>query len=106
MHRIAKTTKSDDVTTLFKVFSSSGRLKIEEKLVPKQHPAENGLQERLGRHRDSILEPFLVILGPKIGPEEGPKTSCILGRFFRGPKVRHHPVTEAPLGSARTAGGG
>ena len=47
-----------------------------------------------------------VILGPKIDPEEGPKTSWIWRWIVRGPQGRSHPAAEAPLGSRRTAGEG
>ena len=56
--RIAKTTKSDDVTALFKVFSGSGGSKIDEKRGRKQLGAPTLLQERLGSLLGSILESF------------------------------------------------
>ena len=56
--RIAKTTKSDDVTALFKVFSGSGGSKIYEKHGRKQLGAPTLLQERLGSLLGPILEPF------------------------------------------------
>ena len=56
--RIAKTTKSDDVTALFKVFSGSGGSKIDEKRGRKQLGAPTLLQERLGSLLGPILEPF------------------------------------------------
>ena len=56
--RIAKTTKSDDVTALVKVFSGSGGSKIYEKRDRKQLGAPTLLQERLGSLLGSILEPF------------------------------------------------
>ena len=56
--RLAKTTKSDDVTALFKVFSGSGGSKIYKKRVRKQLGAPTLLQERLGSLLGSILEPF------------------------------------------------
>ena len=54
--RIAKATKSDDVTALFKVFSGSGGSKIYEKRVRKQLGAPTLLQERLGSLLGPILE--------------------------------------------------
>ena len=56
--RIAKTTKSDDVTALFKFFSGAGGSKIDEKRDRKQLGAPTLLQERLGSLLGSILEPF------------------------------------------------
>ena len=55
--RIAKTTKSDDVTALFKVFSGSGGSNIYEKRDRKQLGAPTLLQERLGSLLGPILEP-------------------------------------------------
>ena len=55
---IAKTTKSDDVTALFKVFSGSGGSKIYKKRVRKQLGAPTLLLERLGSLLGPILEPF------------------------------------------------
>ena len=96
-----------DSTALFKVFSGSGGSKINEKPVRKQHPAESGLQERLGRLLGSIFEPFGCHFGTQNRPEGGPKTSWILERFLGGPRGdeslgrRLRPATAGPPGRGR-----
>ena len=85
MHNIAKTTKSDDVTALFKVFSGAGGSKIDEKRVQKQHPAETGLQERLGRLLGSILEPFGGHFGSQNRSGRGSEHELDLRVVFTGP---------------------
>ncbi len=62
--RIAKTMKSDDVTSLFKVFSGAAGSKIDEKRDRKQLGAPTLLQERLGSLLGQILEPFLGAFWP------------------------------------------
>ena len=57
--------------------------------------------------RWTILKPNKVPqMGPKIGPEESPKTSCIFEQFWGGAREGQGVLRQAPLGSRRTAGEG
>ena len=56
VHKIAKTTKSDDIIALFNDFSGAGGSKIGEKRDRERLGAPTLLQERLGSLKRSILE--------------------------------------------------
>ena len=67
---------------------------------------ELGCKSGWGGSQGRFLSHLGVILGPKIGPERGPKTSWILERFLRGSWGGQPRRAGAPLGLRRTAGEG
>ena len=83
-----KTLIFDDSRALFAVFSGPRGSNISEKLIRKQHPAGTGFQERLGRLRGAILEPFGGHLGPQNRSGRGSENYFKFECFSRGPKRR------------------
>ena len=67
---------------------------------------EPGSKSVLGGLGERFWSHLGVILGPKNGPEEGPKTSWIFDCILRGSWGRRVPAIRAPPGYGRTAGRG
>ena len=76
--RIAKTTKSDDITSLFKVFSGAGGSKIDENVTESSLEHQPCSKSVLGASWDQFWSHFGSILGSKIGSKSKLKIEAIV----------------------------